>query len=86
MSEPGYDTLRGTEALMEYAIRNPHNWRPKQVNDFAACLWQGVCAPVREMDCELPNTAQEVWYCGDNPKKRRDGSSQSRDFSRLVQR
>lgn len=56
LRESGYDNLRGTQVLMEYATSNPYNWSPKQVNDFAACLWQRVCAPARALGYELPNS------------------------------
>lgn len=56
LREPNYSNLRGTEALMGYATSNPHNWSPKQVNDFATCLWQRVCAPAKALGYELPNS------------------------------
>lgn len=54
-AEPGYDSLRGTAAVMRYTIQNPQNLSPEQVDKFSAELFYGVCGRVRELGAELHN-------------------------------
>lgn len=54
-SEPGYNSLRGTEAVMQYTVKNPQNLTAEQVNEFSAYLWEEVCGPIRKAGCDLHN-------------------------------
>lgn len=63
LSEPGYNSLYGTEAVMQYAVKNPKNLTGKQVNEFAAYLWEEVCGPVRKAGFDLHNlNMQKLLY------------------------
>ena len=55
LCEPGFDTLRGNEALMKYAVSNPQKLSAKQVNDFSGYLWEEFCGPIREIGAEFHN-------------------------------
>lgn len=52
-AEPGYDSLRGTLAVMRRAIKNPQNFTPEQVDKFSAELFFGVCGQVRDIGAEF---------------------------------
>lgn len=54
-AEPGYNSLRGTEAVMRRAIRNPRNLSAEQVDKFSAELFFGVCGQVRDLGAEIHN-------------------------------
>lgn len=61
--EPDYSSLRGTEAVMQYAVKNPRGLTPQEVNGFAARLWEAVIGPVREAGFDLHNWAfQRLLY------------------------
>ena len=51
--EPGYDTLRGEQALFQYVIKNPHNYSAKEINDFSLKLFFGEMRAVRQAGFEL---------------------------------
>ncbi|GHV06070.1 haloacid dehalogenase [Clostridia bacterium] len=53
--EPEQSILRGTEAIMQYALKNPRNLSPKHVNDFAAELHSKTHFLGRAMEMEVPN-------------------------------
>ncbi len=55
LSEPAYNGLRGTEAVMQYTVNNPKKFTAKQVNEFSAYLWEEICGPVRKAGCDLHN-------------------------------
>ena len=38
-AEPGYDSLRGTAAVMRHTIHNPQNLTAEQVDKFSADLF-----------------------------------------------
>ena len=50
--EPGFDTLRGEEALFKYIKSNKNNLTPKQVNEFSKELFEKI-GTVREIGLEL---------------------------------
>jgi putative hydrolase of the HAD superfamily len=50
--EPGFNSLRGEEALFKYIKSNKNNLTPKQVNDFAQELFAKIGA-VREIGLEM---------------------------------
>lgn len=50
--EPGFDTLRGEEALFKYIISNKNNLTPKQANDFSQALFAEI-GLVRETGLEM---------------------------------
>ncbi|HHY82253.1 MAG TPA: HAD family hydrolase [Clostridiales bacterium] len=52
LCEPGFDFLRGEEALFKYIKSNKNNLTPKQVNDFAQELFDKISV-AREMGLEI---------------------------------
>lgn len=50
--EPGFDTLRGEEALFKYVKSNKNNLTPRQVNDFSQKLFEKI-GVVRGVGMEL---------------------------------
>ncbi|MDD4494285.1 MAG: HAD family hydrolase [Eubacteriales bacterium] len=52
LCEPGFNTLRGEEALFKYVKYNKNNLTPKQVNDFSQELFEKI-GIVRSMGMEL---------------------------------
>ena len=52
-AEPGYDSLRGTAAVMRHTIHNPQNLTTEQVDKFSADLFFGICGQVRELGAEI---------------------------------
>lgn len=55
LSEPGFNTLRGTQAIMKYATKNSRNLTPDQINEFSQELFRGICGRVRDIRAELHN-------------------------------
>ncbi len=52
LHEPGFDFLRGVEALFQYIKSNKNGLTPKEVNDFSQELFKKICA-VRDLGYEL---------------------------------
>lgn len=52
LCEPGFDTLRGEEALFKYIKSNKNNLTAKQVNEFSGELFEKI-GVVRSMGMEL---------------------------------
>ena len=52
LCEPGFDTLRGEEALFKHIKTNRNNLTPAQVNDFSQALFERI-GVVRSMGMEL---------------------------------
>jgi putative hydrolase of the HAD superfamily len=52
LHEPGFDLMRGEEALFPYIKRNERGLTPKQVNDFVQQLFERIGA-VRDFGLEL---------------------------------
>lgn len=52
LCEPGFDTLRGEEALFKYIKNNKNNLTPKEVNDFSQEIFEKMSI-VRNMGMEL---------------------------------
>jgi len=50
--EPGFDTLRGEEALLKYVKSNKNNLSAKEINDFSQRLYSEIGAS-RDMGFEL---------------------------------
>ena len=50
--EPGFDTLRGEEALFRYVKTNKNNLTPKQANDYSQALFEKI-GSVRALGLEL---------------------------------
>ena len=50
--EPGFDCLRGEQALFKYIKSNKNNLTPKQINDFSQELFSKIGA-AREMGLEM---------------------------------
>ena len=42
--EPGFDTLRGQEAVLKYARSNKNNLPAKEINDFSQRLYSEISA------------------------------------------
>jgi len=55
IAEPGFSSLRGTEAIMRHVIKNPRDLTPEQVDKFSAELFFGICGQVRKIGAELHN-------------------------------
>lgn len=55
LSEPGYDTLRGEEALFKYIKSNPRGVTPRAANDFAQEIF-GEIRKARKLGFELHET------------------------------
>jgi putative hydrolase of the HAD superfamily len=52
LCEPGLDFLRGYEALMRYAVKNPQNLTPEQIKEFSTGLFQQK-QTVRDLGFEI---------------------------------
>ena len=54
-AEPGFNSLRGTKAVMRRAVKNPRELSPEQVDKFSGELFFGLCGHVRNIGAELHN-------------------------------
>ncbi len=52
LHEPGFNTLRGNEALMQYVVQNESGLTASQINDFSEKLFNEL-SPVRRQGYEL---------------------------------
>ncbi len=50
--EPGFDSLRGEEALMKHIKSNKNNYTADEINDFSQKIFKEICV-VKGMDFEL---------------------------------
>jgi len=55
IGEPGFDSVRGTAAVMRRAVKNPRNLTPEQVQQFADELFFGVYRQARDLGLEPHN-------------------------------
>jgi len=53
MTEPEWDVLRGTRALLRHAVRNPRGLEAEEVSAFAEKLHAQLCEPVYPLHREL---------------------------------
>lgn len=53
--EPGFDGLRGTEAVMAHAVRNPRKLSAAMVNDFSNQLYMDIKTHVINNGIEIHN-------------------------------
>jgi putative hydrolase of the HAD superfamily len=53
--EADFDGLRGTEAILKYAVKNKDNLGAKEINAFANNLYSGIAGKARESDIEVHN-------------------------------
>lgn len=56
--EPGFDGVRGTEAVLRHAVRNPRGCTAEEVGAFANSLY-GRAGAVRELGYEVHNLIME---------------------------
>jgi putative hydrolase of the HAD superfamily len=61
--EARFDGVRGTSAIMKYAVRNENNLSAEETSRFADELYFGPCKRVRDIDIEFHNHAfQKLLY------------------------
>ena len=53
LAEPGYNGMNGTKAVMKYAVKNPRNYTPGEVNSFANEIFYSICQQTRDIGIEL---------------------------------
>lgn len=63
LAEPGYDPVRGTEAVMAHAVKNPRGLTAAEVSAFSSELFDGMFRDIRRAGVELHNRQfQQLLY------------------------